>query len=594
MIMSPSRWLLVPLIFAGCTIPLLSSEQNNSQADGGSTDGGSTVVITSTEQTRAALLGKWRIKDGNDWHLVFAEKADGTLTFAFFIDGTCQTATSTSISGCPGVSERPVTVSGRVVSLQDQITLAVVGNAPRGGVSSTRKLTISTDGTFLTEYSWSIGWDSTVWHASHVWVKDEAKPNCQNNWECRSSTDGYSLSCGVQKVCAPIYCTSDSMCPPETRCDEQGEVSARPRICLGLPGWASCVADLTSNPDHCGACGHSCQGGACLMSKCQPVTLATVPQTFSVSQLWSTPSSVLLSGHGTDGVEIHRVPRNGGAVTKVLGMRTGSTTEDWMLGAPAFLSPHIYWIQARPQGADPLFESRLMRRNADTGTDEELGSGFFGDSQQISVSEGGVAFVQRLRGGPDGKGGFLPDTRRLSIWSATTRTITTREMFGDFAYGGQLFSTGVVRKASTGLTFQPYDGSAPRTFPGSTFGASLGESAGFWLWQGPTHPAAGGTLYFGPTGVSVSTLGYPIGGYSFAHLDVITPGPQLDAGPSPINGMPYLAGVLMIRLSAIMELSLSGMKQYIELPAAPSLLVADGRTVFIYVESDGTILGLAR
>lgn len=35
--------------------------------------------------------------------------------------------------------------------------------------------------------------------------------------------------------------------------------------------------DLTSNGDNCGACGHSCLGGACIGKTCQPVTLAASP-----------------------------------------------------------------------------------------------------------------------------------------------------------------------------------------------------------------------------------------------------------------------------------------------------------------------------
>jgi hypothetical protein len=40
---------------------------------------------------------------------------------------------------------------------------------------------------------------------------------------------------------------------------------------------ASCPADASSDPDNCGACGHSCQGGACVSGMCQPVLLAGDP-----------------------------------------------------------------------------------------------------------------------------------------------------------------------------------------------------------------------------------------------------------------------------------------------------------------------------
>jgi len=38
---------------------------------------------------------------------------------------------------------------------------------------------------------------------------------------------------------------------------------------------AGCVADLSTSPDHCGACGHSCLGGACTAGVCKPVAVAS-------------------------------------------------------------------------------------------------------------------------------------------------------------------------------------------------------------------------------------------------------------------------------------------------------------------------------
>jgi sugar lactone lactonase YvrE len=51
-------------------------------------------------------------------------------------------------------------------------------------------------------------------------------------------------------------------------------------------GWANCDGlaangceiSTASNPAHCGACGHSCQGGSCLNGACQPVALVTGQQ----------------------------------------------------------------------------------------------------------------------------------------------------------------------------------------------------------------------------------------------------------------------------------------------------------------------------
>lgn len=42
-------------------------------------------------------------------------------------------------------------------------------------------------------------------------------------------------------------------------------------------GDGSACVDTTSNPQHCGACGHDCLGGSCAAGKCQPVVLWTAP-----------------------------------------------------------------------------------------------------------------------------------------------------------------------------------------------------------------------------------------------------------------------------------------------------------------------------
>ncbi len=42
----------------------------------------------------------------------------------------------------------------------------------------------------------------------------------------------------------------------------------------GGGGSETCEADLTSDPANCGACAHSCAGGACVAGRCQPVELA--------------------------------------------------------------------------------------------------------------------------------------------------------------------------------------------------------------------------------------------------------------------------------------------------------------------------------
>ena len=42
-------------------------------------------------------------------------------------------------------------------------------------------------------------------------------------------------------------------------------------------------ANLDSDPMHCGVCGHSCQGGVCLASTCQPLVLAQTPTIYDTA-----------------------------------------------------------------------------------------------------------------------------------------------------------------------------------------------------------------------------------------------------------------------------------------------------------------------
>lgn len=97
-------------------------------------------------------------------------------------------------------------------------------------------------------------------------------------------------------ACVDGFCRGDCV-PDKSRCDSKTDV---PQLCSATGEWENqpaCGADracsageclctsglttcgdecvtLTNDADNCGSCGHSCLGGACVDSKCQPVELA--------------------------------------------------------------------------------------------------------------------------------------------------------------------------------------------------------------------------------------------------------------------------------------------------------------------------------
>src|SRR5262245_7861561 len=45
---------------------------------------------------------------------------------------------------------------------------------------------------------------------------------------------------------------------------------------VGDAATPTCSEDIEANAEHCGRCGHSCLGGACVQGRCQPRRLAVV------------------------------------------------------------------------------------------------------------------------------------------------------------------------------------------------------------------------------------------------------------------------------------------------------------------------------
>lgn len=103
---------------------------------------------------------------------------------------------------------------------------------------------------------------------------------------------------------------------------------------------SGCV-DVTRSAENCGRCGHSCLGGECKASLCQPIPLAT-----GQGEVWGVAldeRNVYFTSF--TGGFVARVPKAGGAVERI------ASTGAFLARKVAVNASHVYWTSDDSPGA---------------------------------------------------------------------------------------------------------------------------------------------------------------------------------------------------------------------------------------------------
>jgi hypothetical protein len=228
----------------------------------------------------------------------------------------------------------------------------------------------------------------------------------------------------------------------------------------GADAGIPCPMDLTSDRLNCGACGHSCLGGDCVQSRCQPT---------SIAENQPGPLGIDVSDHHVYWVNqsppgLVRWSKDGSG-TRQLGSPTDLITEPFDIAADAG-ETFVYWSE--------LTTAQIYRKPMAGGPKQMVGIGGPGQAAFLAL---------------DGTQLYVTDRRPDMFGTVATDKVLYHEMD---TIGGLAVKDGVVYWAlqTTGKLMAGPTAGAPSgsvvidTAPGKPMGVAVDESSLFWVEDG--------------------------------------------------------------------------------------------------------------